>query len=95
MEGLIMCLMSGRQRVNVRAGGVPLIIIVALRMTSYNDNVFQMLQSQVSGFYKKDLEILRWAMTPVCLLSLHHTQHTYNTCDKIYQAFPLGFAYFK
>ena len=54
-----------------------------------------MLQSQVSGFYKKDLEILRWAMTPVGLLSLHHTQHTYNTCDKIYQAFPLGFAYFK
>ena len=89
-----MCLMSGRQRVNVRAGGVPLIIIVALRMTSYNDNVFQMLQSQVSGFYKKDLEILRRAMTPVCLLSLYAI-HSTHTCDKIYQAFPLGFAYFK
>ena len=66
---LVMCLTSGRQRVNVRAGAVPLIIIVALRMMSYNDNVFQMLQSQVSGFYKKDLEILRRAMMPVCLLS--------------------------
>ena len=48
---------------------MPLTITVALRMMSYNDNVFQMLQSQVSGFYKKDLEILRQAMMPVCLLS--------------------------
>ena len=48
-----------------------------------------MVSSFWTRYYKKCLEILRWAPPPVCLYTYHYVHHLAH--DQISQAFPLHF----